>query len=128
MDESILAIINTALKEYSERSTEDICREIQEITKTYKYDSEKLNWFCEKVGISVHTYYMLNKQNKETCPYRPSFEVYVRVMNVGKNLDPKNGTATKPKVKKNPCSSKEYQHHYYETVTKPKRQAKRKDV
>ena len=126
MDESVLAIINKALKEYSERSTEDICAEVQEITKTYKYGA--VPEFCEKVGISVHTYYMLNKQNKETCPYRPSFEVYVRVMTVGKNPNPKNGTVTKPKVKKNPGSCKEYQHHYYETVTKPKRQAKRKQV
>ena len=70
-----------AIDEYSAISTEDIQKEMIEILETWKYQG--LNVLANAAGISRQTLYQMKKR---CATYRPSFELYVRMKAIGKNI------------------------------------------
>ena len=99
-----------AMDDYYAKSTDEIRKELQPIAHTYSFNG--LQEFCDKLRISKHTLYMLNKKHHT---YRPSFEVYVRMKYLGPNPNPRPHQDKVIKERK-PISKedvKSYNHNYY---------------
>lgn len=70
-----------AIDEYNAKPTEEIQREMQEIYITWKHQG--LHILAKQAGISKAMCYQMVKR---CVKYRPSFESYVRIKAVGKNV------------------------------------------
>lgn len=116
-------MINKAIEEYNTKSTKEIRKELQAITKTYKYSS--VTEFCKKANITRPTYYKLNRNRRA----RPNFETYVKIKMIGPNpiSKEKEEKIKRERKIKTIEATKEYQHKYYLRVTKVKRAEKRKE-
>ncbi len=75
-------IINE-IERFEYKSTEEIKQEIRSVFETWKHDNSRE--FFSRVNIPRNRFYMITKRNN----YRPSFETYIRIINVGNNLVPK---------------------------------------
>lgn len=117
-------MINKAIEEYNAKPTKEIRKELQAITKTYRYSS--VTEFCNKANITRSTYYDLNRNRKA----RPSFETYVKIKMVGSNPISKEKEEKIKRERKIRTKemTKEYQHEYYLKVTKVKRAERRKEI
>lgn len=73
--------IVSAIDEYNACSTEEIQREMIDILDTWKFQG--MCTLSELTGISKATLYQMRKR---CVKYRPSFEFYVRIKSVGKNI------------------------------------------
>ena len=75
------AEIVKALDEYNAKSTEEIQKEMMEIYITWKHQG--LHILAKKANISRQSCYQMVKR---CVQYRPSFETYVRIKAIGKNV------------------------------------------
>lgn len=74
-------IVLKAINEFDNKSQEEIQKEMMGIIKTWKHFSIKT--LANKANVTPATIYQITKR---CVKYRPSFETYIKIKAVGKNI------------------------------------------
>jgi len=80
MTERTIKTVISALDEYNSKSDDEIYNEVKPIIDSWKHNG--LRYFAESANITKHTIYQISKPSVN---HRPSFETYIRIINIGKN-------------------------------------------
>lgn len=75
------------IADYESKDTESIRTELAEIISSWKYCG--LSNLSRETGVKRPTLYQIMKPI-DVSPYRPSFEIYARIISYGKNPLVKN--------------------------------------
>lgn len=126
-------LIQDAIIEYENMTSLEIQNQVMPIIKSYN-----VNFLSEKIGVSKEVLYKCCKKGFVIKDWKLSFEIYIKIMAMGSNENPKGETRGRPagrilteeerkqRAAQSKEKRKEYQHRYYMEVTKKKKAEKRK--